>query len=812
MAPAARAVTDPLGVVIELIGQVEPGLQTEVIGEVVTAVAPGRNVRRRLAQALTERPGLLADGRSPAPRVVGSLLIALRRAGAVNVSAPACAGCAKALGSMQRRGQDWFCGACGPSLEACAGCGKTRRIACRDRAGQPLCHACRVDDGAEAMRMLQHVISAIDPELAAESIATAAVAAARPGQRRHLAWALTERPELLTGAGAQAPMPAVLRLIDALVDAGANGIVHPPCPRCGRLMTLSKILDGVRVCRTCLAKARAQTCSRCGVHREPATRDEHGRPLCPSCLSTDPINQETCCGCGRRRPVSVRTGAGPLCGSCRPVPTMTCSICTRSAPAVISKLTGRPCCRACLQRRARCSGCEKVKPIRAGSLAEPLCATCTRPDVTWHACPGCGEPSQLRLRSRRCARCSLRTQLDELLGDGGRIHPQLQCLHEHLVGHDRPATVLSWLNKRGASTVLRELATGGHTLSHAILDELPDGKALRHLRSVLVATGALPPRDEHLARLEHWLTATLAGLGDLEQRALLHRYAVWHLLHRLRRRNNTRPATHGQAVAVQQHVRAAITLIDWLTAHDRTLATAGQADLDTWLISEDGRHRREAGHFVRWAHRQKLTGLEFAATRWDGPTRAIDTEARWAQARRLLHEDDIDAGDRVAGLLVLLYAQWPAAISHLTLAHVHDDEHRVRLRLGREPITLPEPLDALVRELVASRRGHASLGDQGTSSWLFPGGRPGQPISAAHLGERLRQLGLRPGQDRSTALFGLATELPAAMLARLLGIHISVAVAWQRASSGDWTSYAADYSRRSPTISGPLEPAAEPGD
>ena len=120
----------------------------------------------------------------------------------------------------------------------------------------------------------------------------------------------------------------------------------------------------------------------------------------------------------------------------------------------------------------------------------------------------------------------------------------------------------------------------------------------------------------------------------------------------------------------------------------------------------------------------------------------------------------------------------------------------MRLRLGREPIVLPDPLATLVRELVASRHGHATLGDQGNSPWLFPGGRPGRPISAEHLGERLRQLGLRPGQARSTALFGLATELPAALLARLLGIHISVAVAWQRASSGDWTSYAADYSRR----------------
>jgi hypothetical protein len=30
----------------------------------------------------------------------------------------------------------------------------------------------------------------------------------------------------------------------------------------------------------------------------------------------------------------------------------------------------------------------------------------------------------------------------------------------------------------------------------------------------------------------------------------------------------------------------------------------------------------------------------------------------------------------------------------------------------------------------------------------------------------------------------------------MLGIHIIVAVAWQRASAGDWTDYAAEISRR----------------
>jgi len=109
---------------------------------------------------------------------------------------------------------------------------------------------------------------------------------------------------------------------------------------------------------------------------------------------------------------------------------------------------------------------------------------------------------------------------------------------------------------------------------------------------------------------------------------------------------------------------------------------------------------------------------------------------------------------------------------------------------------LPEPLAGLARQVAATRHGHATIGDQGSSPWLFPGGQPGRPLSSYRLNQRLRQLGIRPGQSRNTAPFQLATELPAALLARMLGIHIAVAVAWQRASAGDWTNYAAEVSRR----------------
>jgi hypothetical protein len=581
------------------------------------------------------------------------------------------------------------------------------------------------------------------------------------------------------------------------VEAGAQAITHPACPRCHRLMHLHRRINGQWLCRNCVAKSRAQPCSRCGTVREIAARDERNYPLCPHCLITDPANREVCVGCDRRRPVVVRTADGPWCSACRPMTTMPCSICGRSAPCWISKTTGAPWCLACQQRWDRCTGCGEVQPVRGGSRTEPLCARCTRPDPSfWRTCPSCGQTAQLR--SGPCARCRVEQRVRELLGDEhGQTRPELEPLHRSLVSVDHPNTVLAWLGNSTGAAILRQLAAGERPLTHAALDELPDSKPLRHLRSMLVATGALPARDEHMARLERWVDQTISDRDmDAEQQQLLHRYADWHLLRRLRHRTRGSEVTHSQFATVRQHLRSAITLLDWLTAHHLTLATARQGDLETWLTSDDATHRREAGHFVRWARRQRLTSLDFPAVKWGGPTGGIDAETHWQQARWLLHDDTLKPEDRVAGLLVLLYAQWPSTVSRLTLDHVHTDGEQVRLRLGREPVVLPEPLAGLVGDLVATRRGHAALADQGTSRWLFPGGQPGRPVSAYQLGERLRQLGLRPGQARSTALFQLATELPAAVLARLLGIHISVAVAWQRACGGDWTAYAAEVSRR----------------
>jgi hypothetical protein len=270
---------------------------------------------------------------------------------------------------------------------------------------------------------------------------------------------------------------------------------------------------------------------------------------------------------------------------------------------------------------------------------------------------------------------------------------------------------------------------------------------------------------------------------------------VRHHLRRLRGRLDGRPASLQQVKNLHDQVTAASAFLDWLEARGLTLAACTQADLDQWLAGTSG-HLIRSANFVRWAvarrHDSRLTA---PASRWAGPSGPLDQDRRWADARRLLHDDAYPAADR-AGLLVLLYAQKLNVITALTTGHVLHEDGRILLRLGSRPIVLPAPLGGLVAALAACRRTPGSSLLQIPSPWLFPGRRPGSALTVDALAQRLHAIGISPRQSRSTALFTLAADVPAAILAKTLGIHVQAAIQWQKIASGDWAAYAADISRR----------------
>ena len=161
------------------------------------------------AAALAARPGVLADGRSPAPLVIADLLIGLRDAGARSVSAPRCAQCRKELRAVERRGRHWYCAACFDRPAACSACGQTRRVNSRDRDGRPRCVRCPEEDGRDPVAVIVAVITATEPAADPGVIAAAARrAASRPAGQQKLAWALESNPELLAGSGHLTPVLA----------------------------------------------------------------------------------------------------------------------------------------------------------------------------------------------------------------------------------------------------------------------------------------------------------------------------------------------------------------------------------------------------------------------------------------------------------------------------------------------------------------------------------------------------------------------------------------------------------------------------
>jgi hypothetical protein len=212
------------------------------------------------------------------------------------------------------------------------------------------------------------------------------------------------------------------------------------------------------------------------------------------------------------------------------------------------------------QQMSRGSRCGTGAPLKGGTLRESLCARCLNPDPAfWKRCASCQVTWQLS--AAECTRCSLDRKLKQVFTPpGGAAPPELDRLREALVRVGRPDLTLDWLKKPGVRRTLQAVADC-RTVTHEALDALPPGRTLAHVRSMMVAAGALPARDERLTALERWISQATAGHADPGHRRALHGYAVWHHLRRLRGRLDGRPASRQQAKNAHDQVTAAAAFL-----------------------------------------------------------------------------------------------------------------------------------------------------------------------------------------------------------------------------------------------------------
>ena len=380
-----------------------------------------------------------------------------------------------------------------------------------------------------------------------------------------------------------------------------------------------------------------------------------------------------------------------------------------------------------------------------------------------------------------------------LRGQGDLIPPALTPVYEAIIATDTPRSALNWLRKGSGATLLAQMAAGTLALSHETLDAHPRPQAAGYLRAALVANMVLPARDEALLATERFLTDTLAGIRSPADRRLVHAYATWRVLNRLRRsaQRGDRPRTHTRHAHL--NISAAARFLDWLSEQEITLDQAGQGDLDQWLTG--GRAHYRVRDFLGWAACTGHARPLLVPTLGSNPGQATSKDQRWALIARLLHDDTVDLTDRVAGCLLLLYGQQLSRITAITTNQVITTSGQVFLRFGRDDVLIPEPLAGLLLTLVREGRRYLGVGSPTTTTWLFPGMLPGRPLTPSRLGERLRKLGLRAQPARRATLTDLAAQLPAAVMADLLNLAPTTAVHWVRDAGGDWSRYAAQLAR-----------------
>ena len=146
--------------------------------------------------------------------------------------------------------------------------------------------------------------------------------------------------------------------------------------------------------------------------------------------------------------------------------------------------------------------------------------------------------------------------------------------------------------------------------------------------------------------------------------------------------------------------------------------------------------------FFIWAKKSRINKAVQIAHREAKTTRTLTQDQRLGWIKELLTGDAESLPYRVAGTLLLLYAQPLVRIAALPTSAVVITPTETRISLGTEPVPVPEPFAGVLTHHLHNRPNLRTAGGMIATPWLFPGHRPGKHLDAQTIMMRLRWLGI----------------------------------------------------------------------
>ncbi len=288
------------------------------------------------------------------------------------------------------------------------------------------------------------------------------------------------------------------------------------------------------------------------------------------------------------RSCDLRARRRKECGSLRPV--TPCAE-RREVRCATCHVRGGP--------RTLCGTCGRVIPTaRKLTSADPQPHDCWwEPIAICNRCAPRGVFTELRKGEPECLRCRLAGGLNELVSPTRPAPGWFAPLREAILTMPAPTSALTGVGP--ANRALWWLLSGDLPLTHEALDGLPQRRSIRHLRELLVSTGALPHRDPNLAGLEAVLEDRFGVVIPQQDWQALAAFGRWRILE-LARRARQRELTPAEIENDRARILGAARFLCWLERQYGSVDDLMQTDVDAWFAQRDNAKWR-ACDFLAWA-------------------------------------------------------------------------------------------------------------------------------------------------------------------------------------------------------------------